>query len=374
MPITHGSTSHIQKYTLTNFPIGEEITLVYTGKIISGNHSAVNKSTITPDKNFYRDINVANNMSVAQTFIKPILTQPASITTCPDQSFRHIMESDNPFFTKYEWNSVTSNPSTIHSHKPLGTGAIEGIIENRTRKGGKVIYTITPTITAPILSADGTASSAFTITTGEAKTFTVTVPDIASAPSVHAQAKIVKYKKDVVLIPSSPSLISPVYHWYYTTVKTNPVKEGSTLTSENGGTTTEGIKVYKHIKPNGVLTIKDLLPGTYTFYVSVSNNKHCESTVSPVTITIEPIAIIIPPNVLTPSMNYIWTIPLIEQYPHCIVKIFNRYGKLIYNVNNSAGYYNKPFNGRSFSFGQYYYTIDLRDGSKIMTGSFSILH
>ncbi|WP_158267635.1 gliding motility-associated C-terminal domain-containing protein [Adhaeribacter arboris] len=82
------------------------------------------------------------------------------------------------------------------------------------------------------------------------------------------------------------------------------------------------------------------------------------------------------PNGFTPNndgMNDTWEIANIEKYPDCQVKIFNRWGTILYS---SAGYkqpWDGTYNQQNLPVATYYYTIILKPGEKPVSGSVTII-
>lgn len=85
------------------------------------------------------------------------------------------------------------------------------------------------------------------------------------------------------------------------------------------------------------------------------------------------------PSAFTPNgdgANDTWIIEGIEDYPNCLVQIFDRWGQ---SVMATSGYSEKKAwdgkrNGRLLSESTYFYVIDLRDGSgKVLKGPVSII-
>ncbi|WCT12801.1 gliding motility-associated C-terminal domain-containing protein [Mucilaginibacter jinjuensis] len=81
-------------------------------------------------------------------------------------------------------------------------------------------------------------------------------------------------------------------------------------------------------------------------------------------------------NVFTPNgdgVNDTWTVPKLVNFPNCSVKIYNRYGGLVYQ---SIGY-SKPWDGtfksKPLPVGSYYYLIDLNTGDPPISGYVCIL-
>ena len=343
------STPSRHVYTISSLPVGGIITLTHEGKILPNSHSAVNRSTIASPEDLYHDIDPKKNVSVAQTLIKPILTQPLSITICPEELINQTLVSDNPEVTSYTWASAPST-STIHVYESSKGGhMIQGFIKNSRITGGTVVYTITPTIKAPIMPTNGDKSVAFTSTLGDSKAFTVTIKSLAKAPSVSVAKRSIHYLEDAVFTPSS-SLSSVTYHWYHSADKHKPVRNGL-------------------INRDGVLTMSKLLPGTHTFYVAVFNPNRCEGAVATISVTVKSIPVVKPPNAFTPNndgINDVWEIPKIEQYPHCTVHVWGR-EKGEESVYEARDGYHEPWDGTNKQgkplTGTYWYQIDLKDGS-----------
>ena len=111
---------------------------------------------------------------------------------------------------------------------------------------------------------------------------------------------------------------------------------------------------------------------TYTLYATTPN----ECFVVSDDVTIKVYSNISIPNAFTPNsdgINDTWDIPALSVYPNCIVNVYNRYGALVFK---SIGYpkgWNGQYNGKVLPTGTYYYTIDIRDGSKIMSGWVAIV-
>lgn len=82
------------------------------------------------------------------------------------------------------------------------------------------------------------------------------------------------------------------------------------------------------------------------------------------------------PNAFTPNgdgMNDAWNIAGLISYPKVTVRVFNRYGTVLFS---SIGY-DKPwvgkFKGEDLPESVYYYIIDLNNGEEVRSGSVSIL-
>lgn len=126
-----------------------------------------------------------------------------------------------------------------------------------------------------------------------------------------------------------------------------------------------------------------LLPSnqlTQTYYATHTING-CEGLPTNFTVTIEPCDLIIP-SAFTPNNdgeNDLWSIyGLDSQYPNNIVKVFNRWGELLYE-SLPGTYSSKPWDGSykaaKLPVGTYYYVIELSENKefKPLNGIVSII-
>ena len=98
------------------------------------------------------------------------------------------------------------------------------------------------------------------------------------------------------------------------------------------------------------------------------------------TITIENCEIIVP-TAITPNgdgNNDDWNLQGIDNmYPNNVVKIFNRWGNLLFESpvgNYDGNRWDGTFKGNMLPVGSYFYIIDFNDGStEAETGSVSII-
>lgn len=96
-------------------------------------------------------------------------------------------------------------------------------------------------------------------------------------------------------------------------------------------------------------------------------------------IVMEPCEFVLPielPNALTPNddgFNDSFWVTNISFYPDNILKIYNRWGDLVYKKEGYLNEWEGTHNGKLLPTGTYYYVLDLKDGSKEYTGHVSIL-
>ncbi|MGZ3833321.1 MAG: T9SS type B sorting domain-containing protein [Mucilaginibacter sp.] len=92
-----------------------------------------------------------------------------------------------------------------------------------------------------------------------------------------------------------------------------------------------------------------------------------------VTELLQPIVI---PNAFTPNgdgVNDIWNIQALVDYPQCTVRVYNRYGNLVYQSKGYSKPWDGTANGSEVPVGTYYYIINPENGSKQLSGSVTVL-
>ncbi|WP_426671485.1 gliding motility-associated C-terminal domain-containing protein [Mucilaginibacter sp. McL0603] len=118
-------------------------------------------------------------------------------------------------------------------------------------------------------------------------------------------------------------------------------------------------------------------PGEYPINISgeLSNNY----TFNPIPGTLTIIAVspnVVIPNAFTPNgdgYNDLWNIPALAGYPQCMVSIYNRYGGLIYQSRGYPSAWDGIYNGSQLPTGTYYYIIDLKNGTKPLSGYVALI-
>lgn len=118
-----------------------------------------------------------------------------------------------------------------------------------------------------------------------------------------------------------------------------------------------------------------LTPGSYT--AVVTDHKNCGETI---TIDLEftfSFNCLIIPQVITPNndgFNDVWRIRNIDLYPAAEIRVFNRWGKMVFSTRNpSDDPWDGTIGGKIAPTDSYYYIIYLNDGSKPLTGIVSVI-
>ncbi len=118
--------------------------------------------------------------------------------------------------------------------------------------------------------------------------------------------------------------------------------------------------------------VKPLVNEVYT--LNVVSNKGCGTSKDSVLIKVYKDLYI--PNAFTPNndgLNDTWNIETLQAFPTADVRVFNRFGEMVFNNNGI----NKSWDGRSkgkpVSPGAYVYIIDLKNNSQVIKGVLFIL-
>ncbi len=99
-------------------------------------------------------------------------------------------------------------------------------------------------------------------------------------------------------------------------------------------------------------------------------------TSAPITATILPPVVVIPPNTFTPNgdgINDVWSIPALTAYPNCLVTIYTRYGSEIFRSRGYNSPWDGLYKGGKLPVGAYYYVIDLGNNKQPVSGYVAII-
>ncbi len=110
-----------------------------------------------------------------------------------------------------------------------------------------------------------------------------------------------------------------------------------------------------------------------TYTLTVTGKNGCSNS-SNIKVIVLGNAII--PNVFSPNGDGIhdtWKITSIEKYPSVTVKVFNRYGQIVYNSFGYATPWDGTYNGNPLPIGTYFYVIEPGNSAPRLTGWVEII-
>jgi gliding motility-associated-like protein len=122
-----------------------------------------------------------------------------------------------------------------------------------------------------------------------------------------------------------------------------------------------------------VLTPRAYPPSSQVFTLKATSADGC-SNVDSVLITVLDGFYI--PNAFTPNgdgLNDVWRLPYLDAYPHMQVRVFNRWGQVVYQSAGPDVKWDGNMNGQQLPSGVYAYVIDLRDGGVVYKGTVTII-
>ena len=132
-------------------------------------------------------------------------------------------------------------------------------------------------------------------------------------------------------------------------------------------TPTTGLNSSKILRP--VLKASSEL----TYYLTATGIGGCKAVDSLKINLLNPVNI---PNAFSPNgdgVNDKWELRNLSDYPSSSVEVFNRYGQTVYKASGNVKSWDGTRSGSSLPIGTYYYVIDLKDGTKPITGYVAIL-
>ncbi len=157
------------------------------------------------------------------------------------------------------------------------------------------------------------------------------------------------------------------------------VDEGTEVTI---GATPTIYSSYSWITDEGVnkgsaITFTDT-PLEATTYTVTATEGNCEASAD---VTVNVRALVVVPSMFTPgnadNLNDVWILTNIEGYPEAIIKVYNRWGNIIYEGPGGPEYTANPWNGTKggaeLPAAVYYYVIELNYNDISLAGSVTIM-
>ena len=138
--------------------------------------------------------------------------------------------------------------------------------------------------------------------------------------------------------------------------------------------------LYEHESDTSALQESDtgvfqVAPKTSVTYYISGKSGTCESKRTPVTVTIS-LADIKFPGLLSPNgdgINDTWKLNGIENYSNSLVRIYNRFGGIVFQSVGYPAPFDGTSNGKPLPGGSYYYIIELSKDCKAVSGNLTIV-
>jgi len=117
--------------------------------------------------------------------------------------------------------------------------------------------------------------------------------------------------------------------------------------------------------------------GEKVLWVKVTDLYGCQNNDTIKILACNPLLYLEITNTFTPNNDYIhdtWQIRNIELFPDVSIKVYDRWGRLVYHVDK--GYQNDwdgTYNGKDLPMDTYYFILDLKTGEDPITGTVSIV-
>jgi gliding motility-associated-like protein len=120
-------------------------------------------------------------------------------------------------------------------------------------------------------------------------------------------------------------------------------------------------------------TFKVTVAGTY--WVKVTDENGC---IGADTVLIKPSTCLSPPlpNTFTPNgdgINDTWELLGLQSFPECTVFIYDRWGQAVFKSTGYSRPWDGTYNGKKLPFGTYYYVIDLKNNTPLISGDVTIV-
>lgn len=126
--------------------------------------------------------------------------------------------------------------------------------------------------------------------------------------------------------------------------------------------------------PNGILTPQVSPPFDIAYVLHAVSNDGCGEATD--TVQVKYYKAIYIPNAFSPNndrLNDTWNIPSLTAFPLAEVKVYNRFGQLVFYGKGNTKEWDGRFKGSLQPVGAYSYTVDLKNGNKVLVGMVMIV-
>jgi gliding motility-associated-like protein len=111
-------------------------------------------------------------------------------------------------------------------------------------------------------------------------------------------------------------------------------------------------------------------PSTSSLYIlKVESNNGCGIVADSVFVKVYQGLFI--PNAFSPNgdgINDTWRIETLAAYPRAELKVFSRFGEIVYDNKRNNNYWNGKFKNKEAQVGTYPYILDLKNGLPVLKG------
>jgi len=339
-------------------------------------------------------INTGNNPMVATITVTP---EPAPGVDCTGSATKFTI-TVNPTITPLLPTITTSNVSGSISACSGSASAIPNI-QQFTISGSNLTTDINATAPQNFeisLSADNGYSNNLTIpqSSGTVNNAVIYVRSSAVAAAGPISGKVTLTSTgatdqtvDVTGIVNEPATVNAVSNQI--------VADGAATTAINFTGTANTFNWFNDVPgiglaangsgniPSFIAVNTTISPVTATVTVVPVNaggvDTGCDGAPVTFTITVNPsplAASVVVPNAFTPNndgVNDTWNIKNIYLYPNNTVDIFNRYGQKVYSAINYGTPWDGTYKGETLPTGTYYYVIDLKNGTRALSGYVALI-
>ncbi len=125
---------------------------------------------------------------------------------------------------------------------------------------------------------------------------------------------------------------------------------------------------YRLVRPN-ILNPIASPTDDITYTLTVTSTQNCGVATDKVFVRVYKKIVI--PNSFSPNgdgINDFWNIEALITYPQSIMTVFNRYGQQVYRDIGYSKPWNGRYNGEPVPAGTYYYVLDLKNNTPLVTG------
>jgi gliding motility-associated-like protein len=287
----------------------------------------------------------------------------------------------------YSWNTVPEQMTSTATGLPAGTYTVTVTDVNGCISSNSVIISqpaadMVISITQVSVTCSGVATgSATAVVTGGLEPYTYswdTTPEQTkeTATDLSAGTYNITVTDSYGCIKTGSVTITepqPLSFESSTTDASCPDSDDGSITLTVAG----GTGPYNVIWSDGIATQNrpSILPGKYNAVVTDKNNC-AESIVVDVDYTFSFGCVVIP-QIITPNndgFNDEWRIKNIDLYPNAEVRVFNRWGKMVFSTRNlSDNPWDGRLNGKLVPTDSYHYILYLNDGSEPRSGVISVI-